>query len=224
MNIIPKTPSVTLALVIGSALLAGLIVLNHTISVSAYASDLDQAIVKYPDIETTRLEDCLLCHTSTNPTSGNPDLNPYGIDYDANSEDFDAIEGFNSDGDGYTNIEEINALTFPGNASDYPSVPLTPTLLLPPNNGTLTTTQAITFTWQAASGGGHPEGYNVQVNGGDVITTTGTASTTLLSAGVHTWTVRAHNAAGYSDWAPSWSVEIYHYQIYLPLVQCQSSN
>lgn len=216
MNIIPKTPSVPLALVIGAALLAGLIVLNHTISVSANTSDLDQAIIKYPDIDDTRLDDCLLCH------SHGSSLNSYGSDYDTNGEDFDAIEGFDSDSDGYTNIQEINALTFPGDVSDYPSVPLTPTLLLPPNNSTLTTTQAITLTWQAASEGGHPAGYNVQVNGGDLITTSSTTSTTLLSAGVHTWTVRAHNAAGHSDWAPSWSVEIYYYQIYLPLVQRQS--
>ena len=40
------------------------------------------------------------------------------------------IETLDSDGDGYSNIEEIDALTSPGNKSDYPGLIPAPTLLL----------------------------------------------------------------------------------------------
>jgi subtilisin family serine protease/fibronectin type 3 domain-containing protein len=89
-------------------------------------------------------------------------------------------------------------------------------ILLSPSSGTITTTQAVTLAWQAGAGSA-PAGYNVQVDG-NVITTTNTTSATVLSKGVHTWTVRAYNATGYSDWvAPDWTVEI-PYSVYLPLV------
>jgi uncharacterized repeat protein (TIGR01451 family) len=101
--------------------------------------------------------------------------------------------------------------------------PGTPTLLAPPD-GTVTTTQAITFVWQAGTGP-TPAGYNVQLDG-TVFTATETTSSTILSLSVHTWTVRAYNSAGHSNWAPAWTVEIAEtlppevdsHCIYLPLV------
>jgi uncharacterized repeat protein (TIGR01451 family) len=83
--------------------------------------------------------------------------------------------------------------------------PTTPTLLFPPDE-TVTTTRAITLKWQAGTGPS-PTGYNVKLDG-PVITTTGTTSPTVLSEGVHTWTVRAYNDTGYSNWAPLWTVEV----------------
>ena len=98
-------------------------------------------------------------------------------------------------------------------ASPFPG---TPTLLAPPD-GTVTSTQAITFFWQAGTGP-TPAGYNLQLDG-TVVTTTVTTSSTVLSAGVHTWTVRAYNPAGHSNWAPAWTVEIAETpDIYLPLM------
>ena len=52
-------------------------------------------------------------------------LNSYGLAYNtagANQAALRAIESANSDGDAATNIEEIRALTFPGNAGDYPGL------------------------------------------------------------------------------------------------------
>jgi hypothetical protein len=80
-----------------------------------------------------------------------------------------------------------------------------PVLLFPPDE-TVTTTQAITFTWQAGAGE-PPDGYNLKLDG-QVITTTDTTSSTVLSLGVHTWTVRAYNSAGTSDWASARTVEV----------------
>ena len=56
-----------------------------------------------------KLDSCMTCHQSQAASKDN--LNPYGTD-------FGAIEGNDSDGDGVTNLDEINKGTFPGNPSD----------------------------------------------------------------------------------------------------------
>lgn len=100
-----------------------------------------------------------------------------------------------------------------------PALPGAPVLLAPPD-GTVTTTQIITFAWEEGDGG-TPTSYNVQVNG-KAITTTTTTSTTILLVGEYTWTVRAYNDAGYSDWAVAWTIEIVdrpgQHFVYLPVV------
>jgi parallel beta-helix repeat protein len=88
--------------------------------------------------------------------------------------------------------------------------------LFSPADDMITTTQWITFVWQAGLGA-IPLGYNVQVDSGSIITTTSTISATLLAEGFHTWTVRAFNAEGYSAWAAAWSVEVRRFHIYLPI-------
>ncbi|MBN1934403.1 MAG: hypothetical protein JW934_07045, partial [Anaerolineae bacterium] len=97
-----------------------------------------------------------------------------------------------------------------------PTAPAVPTLLAPPN-GIVTTTQSLTLSWQPASTGGMPDGYNVLLDG-VTITTTNTTLPTVLAAGIHTWTVRAFNGGGYSAWTASWTVTVEAYRIYLPLV------
>ncbi len=64
----------------------------------------------------TRIDSCSVCHVAGNSF----DRNDYGQDWKDNSKNFTAIEGIDSDGDGWTNIEEIVALTFPGDATDHP--------------------------------------------------------------------------------------------------------
>jgi cytochrome c5 len=80
--------------------------------VLARSNDLTAAVSRYPQIDNTDLDSCNLCHGSSYS------LNPYGSDYDDHG--FAAIETIDSDGDGHLNIDEINALTSPGDASDYP--------------------------------------------------------------------------------------------------------
>jgi len=66
---------------------------------------------------------CSICHTSP------PTKNSYGDDLKKEGGTADnippatflAVEGLDSDGDGFTNIEEINAGTFPGNRASHPS-------------------------------------------------------------------------------------------------------
>ena len=110
----------------------------------------------YPQIAGTALDQCAMCHTRGEaPTLSNPDgepvsvstcdychhtvrvvekhvgltLNCYGMDYleaGANAEALAAIEDMDSDGDGVSNIEEIEKLTQPGNPVDKPGAPEAP--------------------------------------------------------------------------------------------------
>lgn len=80
------------------------------------------------DTSDTKLNSCNTCHTS----GGGSPRNPYGIAYSTSGRDFTSIETFDSDNDGFTNIEEINALTLPGDPNDYPQT----TSVIP--NGTAT--------------------------------------------------------------------------------------
>jgi len=98
----------------------------------------------------------------------------------------------------------------------YPALgPAMPVLVSPPD-GTITTTHQLTLTWEAGVGE-IVDGYNLDVDG-TVITTTGTSLMTSLSAGVHAWTVRAYNSAGYPEWAGPWPSEVQDMRIFLPLV------
>jgi len=83
--------------------------------------------------------------------------------------------------------------------------PTMPRLLAPPN-GTITTTHAVTLSWQAGTGA-PPTFYHVDVDS-SVVTVTGTTSPTQLATGTHTWTVQACNSAGESSYAASWTLEI----------------
>lgn len=68
------------------------------------------------DTSDTRLDSCATCHSGPNGGS----LNPYGRAYAGSGGSFASIENQDSDGDSFVNLEEIDALSFPGNTSDYP--------------------------------------------------------------------------------------------------------
>ena len=67
----------------------------------------------YPNSATSSFS-CSICHTSV------PTRNPYGAAYAAAGHNFKTIESQDSDGDGATNIVEINAGTNPGSAASKP--------------------------------------------------------------------------------------------------------
>ena len=77
----------------------------------------DAWIAAYPDVcpdLTAVANNCSLCHSSV------PTLNPYGADM--GSMDFASIEGLDSDGDTFSNGQEINVdCTLPGDGGS--SVP-----------------------------------------------------------------------------------------------------
>ena len=69
--------------------------------------------------------DCAVCHTSGSKVPANPYGQAY-LNAGRSSAALKAIESRDSDGDGATNIAEINAGTFPGNASSKPAPPPPP--------------------------------------------------------------------------------------------------
>jgi hypothetical protein len=91
---------------------------SFTISSSARPNYMAGFLEQY-DVRDTRLATCDMCHI--NPNGGGA-RDSYGLAYAENGKDFLAIEELDSDDDGFTNIEEINALTFPGDSDDYPEI------------------------------------------------------------------------------------------------------
>jgi len=119
-----------------------------TAAYKAHNADADTSyfLAVYPAAKDTKLDNCYLCHTGGlqgkksldscdychvvygfKPPHGDikATLNPYGLDYLANGKGQAAIEAIaeeDSDGDKYTNAEEIAALRLPGDAKDNPGV------------------------------------------------------------------------------------------------------
>jgi PKD repeat protein len=84
----------------------------------------------------TRLDQCIACHTSNSSVGSR---NPYGSALANANINFGAIENVDSDGDGFSNLTEIMARTFPGNPNDFPIATNQPPTADPngPYNGTL---------------------------------------------------------------------------------------
>ena len=120
---------------------------------------------------------CGVCHTSP------PTLNPYGNDFFNSNFNFSAIEALDSDGDGFTNIAEINAVTNPGSAASHPVVvidttpPVVTGFVIPSSSASLT----VAVTSLTATDASGVTGY--------MVTTTST--------------VPAASAAGWSAAAPT---------------------
>lgn len=86
---------------------------------SATNGVLDNFTATYPSTAGTALDSCSTCHTSV------PALNAYGSAVRAGGMNFAGIEGLDSDGDGFSNLQEIRALTLPGSSSSRPTTPTT---------------------------------------------------------------------------------------------------
>jgi hypothetical protein len=88
---------------------------------------------EYPAAVGSRIDACGVCHSSV------PQLNPYGSAFRDADRQFAPIQGLDSDADGVLNLAEIDALTFPGDPSDVPTLP-TPTPTATPLPATPTAT------------------------------------------------------------------------------------
>jgi hypothetical protein len=137
-----------LASIIGAAVLVvlTLVWLTQSTAVKANSTDFALALGKYPTISGSAIGSCSLCHTGSVPA-----LNPYGAAYKTagrNVAAFAVIENLDSDGDGFTNIVEINAHTFPGDPNSHPAVATTvPTNTVPaPIVPTATSTKPVVPT------------------------------------------------------------------------------
>ena len=79
----------------------------ETNAIPGYSKDLPQSLKN----------NCNVCHEKA---SGGP-LNDFGQDYAAFNHNMDAVDGLDSDGDGYKNGEELDAGTLPGFSNSYPN-------------------------------------------------------------------------------------------------------
>ncbi len=120
--------------ILGGALVLALgagLLLRRPTPASATPSFLTLAEAQYPFIVGSRIDTCNLCHVP----NAIPSLNAYGTDFlnhGLNAAALTAIENLDSDSDGFTNIQELRALTFPGDPTDHPqAASATPTATSP---------------------------------------------------------------------------------------------
>lgn len=104
-----------------------LIMVLSLTAVNAYANtSIKQAFTTQYGLEGTKLDRCSTCMTSTSaPVSWNPFAIALRNDPDFNRNDptqaLQNIEQLDSDGDGFTNIDEIRGSTSPGDSDDSPA-------------------------------------------------------------------------------------------------------
>lgn len=98
---------------------------------------MSQFNAKY-DTRGSKLDSCMTCHTTQE--GGAENINPYGADFGQSNHDFGAVEGHDSDGDGFSNVDEIKADTFPGDKDDNPNTRKAKEQPKPPPSSTTTTT------------------------------------------------------------------------------------
>lgn len=127
-----------IAILVASLLLAGVVFWLSQSPSSVFANTGDKALAEgtYPNIVGSRIDSCLLCHASYATI---PNLNSYGTAYNNlgrnQATSLHLIESIDSDGDGYTNLQELTALTFPGDPADFPqTAPTATNTSLPPTN------------------------------------------------------------------------------------------
>ena len=89
---------------------------------------------QYPAAAGSRIDVCGLCHTNV------PQRNAYGSAFRDAGRKFPPIEALDSDGDGATNLREIQAFTFPGDSADTPPALASPTPTATPPPATPTAT------------------------------------------------------------------------------------
>lgn len=162
---------------------------------------------KYPSAMGTKLDNCDTCHAGPvlfSVTGSSKQVNYYGRDYNLKNHDFAAIEGIDSDGDGFTNIDEINALTFPGDPNDKPATgdtqaPTSPSGL----TATAVSSNEVDLSWTASTDNAGVTGYYVYrstdgVNFNQIanIAATSYKDTTVSPNTAYYYYVEAFDAAG----------------------------
>jgi hypothetical protein len=99
-------------------IMKSLLVLSVLISTSVMAKPAIMMKFKATYPASASKTNCLTCHANNSTM----ERNAYGQDLEHNGNDFKAIEGFDSDADGATNIAEITAGTLPGDKDSHPAL------------------------------------------------------------------------------------------------------
>ncbi len=144
------------------------------------------------------LDSCNLCH----PGGATSQLNAYASAYVSAGHNFASVESLDSDGDGYTNLTEINARTNPGDAASHPVADATPPVVtaftIPATSGSL----VVAINSFTATDNVSVTGYLVTETAQKPLaaaagwTSTPPANHTFTTAGVKTLYAWAKDAAG----------------------------
>jgi mono/diheme cytochrome c family protein len=125
-----KARAIASLTLVGILAIALLVVLGD----GAAAKDKDDFLptfrATYPAAAGTRLDSCSLCHFTD--SNGKREENQFAEDFEDADKDFIAVQALDSDGDGFTNYQEIQAGTLPGVASDNPNTVVTTTTIAAP--------------------------------------------------------------------------------------------
>jgi hypothetical protein len=126
---------------------------------------------------------CSLCHTASPPS-----LNPYGAALKSQGAlpvtdgRLIAVEPLDSDGDGFSNIKEINASTLPGDSTSFPPTLPSFEVTKPASGESVPTGAPYAVTWAAASGAASYK-VKLSIDGGATWPTTlGTGLSTTTSS------------------------------------------
>ena len=181
---------------------------------NAFSSYLTSFLSTYSGTSSSGLNTCGLCHI--NPAGGGT-RNSYGDAYANAAHNFKTIEPLDSDGDSYTNLTEINAGTFPGDATSHPgssgSDKTAPTIIsfsIPSTSTSLT----VSITTLTASDNIGVTGYLINQNSAKPSasvkgwTASPPSKHTFIVAGAHTLYAWAKDAAGNVSASRSASVTV----------------
>jgi hypothetical protein len=108
----------------------GIVVLTFAASDAAhakdrYTTDFNNYYGTYGTVRGTTMGSCITCHVNPDGKGG---VNPYGNHWKSYGNNFAAVEPLDSDGDGFSNIDEIIADTWPGDAGSQPAPSTSPPL------------------------------------------------------------------------------------------------
>ncbi len=161
---------------IGAALLA--VSYSSTPETSAFGGYLTAFNTKY-GTGGTKLDSCATCHNDDDSR------NSYGAAVEGQAGATDArlaaVESLDSDGDGFSNIDEIDARTWPGDATDFPDGGPTPTPVPPVALTSVSVPAAPAIDGTVDSLWGGATAVNIPVAGGDNM-----GSTTVSVKSVYT--------------------------------------
>ena len=175
------------------AVITGLALFSTAHARSSYRTQFNTT---YP--ASTAIGTCTLCH----PGGDTGSFNGYADAFSANNNNYRAIETLDSDGDGFSNITEINALTFPGDATSRPAAADTtaPTVAIsaPATNPTSVSSTPIAFSGTASDNVGVSQvrWTNSLGGSGTAAGTTSWSASIALVSGANVITVTARDAAG----------------------------